>query len=120
MPGRGTRQLGGLLPLGDVGGGPGVVRDLAEVAEPLGYDFLEAPDHVLGVNAASRPGWDRNTSKDLFHDPFVLFGYLSGCTTRLGFSTGGLLLPEPQTGLAATPAPCPPFRSVPPFRLPLR
>ena len=24
----------------------------------MGYDFLEAPDHVLGVNAASRPDWD--------------------------------------------------------------
>src|SRR5260370_36332678 len=104
MPGRGTRQLGGLLPLGDVGGGPGVVRDLAEVAEPLGYDFLEAPDHVLGVNAASRPGWDRNTSADLFHDPFVLFGFLAGCTSKLGFSTGVLILAQRQTVLVAKQA----------------
>jgi probable F420-dependent oxidoreductase len=99
-------QLGALLPLGDIGGDPGVVRDFAQMAETIGYDFLEAPDHVLGVNAASRPGWDRNTSEDLFHDPFVLFGYLAGCTTRLGFSTGVLILPQRQTALVAKQAAC--------------
>jgi probable F420-dependent oxidoreductase len=97
-------QLGALLPLGDIGGDPRVVREFAQTAENIGYDFLEAPDHVLGVNAASRPGWDRNTSEDLFHDPFVLFGYLAGCTTRLGFSTGVLILPQRQTVLVAKQA----------------
>jgi probable F420-dependent oxidoreductase len=99
-------QLGALMPLGDIGGDPAVVRDYAQAAEEMGYDFLEAPDHVLGVNAASRPGWDRNTSKDLFHDPFVLFGYLAGCTRKLGFSTGVLILPQRQTVLVAKQAAC--------------
>jgi probable F420-dependent oxidoreductase len=99
-------ELGVLLPLGDIGGEPAAVREFAEQAEALGYDFIEAPDHVLGVNAASRPGWDRNTSKDLFHDPFVLFGYLAGCTERLGFSTGVLILPQRQTVLVAKQAAC--------------
>jgi probable F420-dependent oxidoreductase len=97
-------QLGALLPLGDIGGEPEMVREFAQTAEAIGYDFLEAPDHVLGVNAASRPGWDRNTSEDLFHDPFVLFGYLAGCTTKLGFSTGVLILPQRQTVLVAKQA----------------
>jgi probable F420-dependent oxidoreductase len=97
-------QLGALLPLGDIGGEPRVVREFAQTAEDIGYDFLEAPDHVLGVNAASRPGWDRNTSEDLFHDPFVLFGYLAGCTAKLGFSTGVLILPQRQTVLVAKQA----------------
>ena len=72
----------------------------------MGYDFLEAPDHVLGVNAASRPDWDmsRNTSQDLFHDPFVLFGFLAGCTSKLGFSTGVLILSQRQTVLVAKQA----------------
>jgi probable F420-dependent oxidoreductase len=99
-------QLGALLPLGDVGGAPAVVKEYAQTAEAIGYDFVEAPDHVLGVNAASRPGWDRNTSEDLFHDPFVLFGYLAGCTTKLGFSTGVLILPQRQTALVAKQAAC--------------
>ncbi len=99
-------QLGALVPLGDIGGDPVVVRDYAQQMEGMGYDFVEAPDHVLGVNAASRPGWDRNDNEDLFHDPFVLGGYLAGCTSRLGFSTGVLILPQRQTVLVAKQAAC--------------
>jgi probable F420-dependent oxidoreductase len=99
-------QLGALLPLGDIGGDPAVVREYAQAAEIIGFDFIEAPDHVLGVNAASRPGWDRNSSEDLFHDPFVLFGYLAGCTTKLGFASGVLILPQRQTALVAKQAAC--------------
>ena len=99
-------QLGSLLPLGDIGGAPSAVREYAQGAEAIGYHFVEAPDHVLGVNAASRPGWDRNTSEDLFHDPFVLFGYLAGCTRGLGFSTGVLILPQRQAVLVAKQAAC--------------
>ncbi len=80
-------QLGTLLPLGDIGGDPSVVRDYAQGLEALGIDFLEAPDHVLGVNAVSRPDWDlsRNTSADLFHDPFVLFGFSPAAPPGLAF-----------------------------------
>ncbi|HJU20115.1 MAG TPA: LLM class F420-dependent oxidoreductase [Stellaceae bacterium] len=99
-------QLGTLLPLGDIGGDPAVIREYAQKAEAIGYDFVEAPDHVVGVNAASRPGWDRNTSRDLFHDPFVLFGFLAGASTRLGFATGVLILPQRQTVLVAKQAAC--------------
>lgn len=99
-------QVGALIPLGDIGGDPATVRDYAQQAESLGYDFIEAPDHVLGVNTASRPDWEqgRNTSEDLFHDPFVLFGFLAGCTQKLGFSTGVLILPQRQTVLVAKQA----------------
>ncbi len=83
-----------------------MVRDYAQQMEGMGYDFVEAPDHVLGVNAASRPGWDRNDNDDLFHDPFVLGGYLAGCTQKLGFSTGVLILPQRQTVLVAKQAAC--------------
>jgi len=99
-------QLGSLLPLGDIGGEPTTMREYAEAAEGIGFDFIEAPDHVLGVNAASRPGWDRNTSADLFHDPFVLFGYLAGVTKKLGFSTGVLILAQRQAALVAKQAAC--------------
>ncbi|HEY1931273.1 MAG TPA: LLM class F420-dependent oxidoreductase [Acetobacteraceae bacterium] len=97
-------QIGALMPLGDIGGDPATVREYAQTMETIGYDFIEAPDHVLGVNAASRPGWDRNDNDDLFHDPFVLFGFLAGCTTQIGFSTGVLILPQRQTVLVAKQA----------------
>jgi len=68
---------------------------------------LSAPDHVLGVNAASRPQWgDRNTSADLFQDPFVLFGFLAGCTRAIGFSTQVLILAQRQAVLVAKQAAC--------------
>src|SRR3974377_2475963 len=98
-------QLGTLLPLGDIGGQPAIVREYAQGAEMIGYDFVEAPDHVLGASEATAPEPGR-TGAGLFHDPFVLFGYLAGCTTKLGFSTGVLILPQRQTVLVAKQAPC--------------
>ena len=98
-------KLGIALPLIDIGGDPATVRDFAQAAEALGYDHLGAPDHVLGVNVATRPDWgQRNTSKDFFHDPFVLFGFLSACTTTIGFSTQVMILPQRQTALVAKQA----------------
>jgi probable F420-dependent oxidoreductase len=106
MAGTTGLQFGATLPLVDTGGDAETVRRFAQAAEGLGYHHLAAPDHVLGVNAASRPDWDpgRNTSKDLFHDPFVMFGYLAGCTDRIGFSTQVLILPQRQTALVAKQA----------------
>ena len=98
-------KLGVTLPLTDIGGDPATVRLFAQAAEAAGYDHLAAPDHVLGVNATVRPNWGaRNTSADLFHDPFVLFGFLSACTTRIGFSTEVLILAQRQTVLVAKQA----------------
>ncbi len=98
-------KLGIALPLVDVQGDPATVRDFAQAAEGLGYHHLGAPDHVLGVNVASRPDWGaRNTSKDCFHDPFVLFGFLSACTKKIEFSTQVMILPQRQTALVAKQA----------------
>src|SRR5271167_2944086 len=56
-------KLGVGLPLSDIGGEPTTVRLFAQAAEAAGYDHLAAPDHVLGVNVASRPGGGaRNTA----------------------------------------------------------
>ena len=98
-------KLGITLPLVDIGGDPATVRDFAQAAEGLGYDGLGAPDHVLGVNVASRPDWgQRNTSADLFHDPFVLFGFLAGVTKTIEFSTQVMILAQRQTALVAKQA----------------
>ena len=99
-------RLGVMLPLSDIGGEPQVVRDFALAAEEMGYTNLGLADHVLGVNAASRPDWgDRNTSADLFHDPFVCFGFLAGlCRPTTEFSTQVLILAQRQAVLVAKQA----------------
>ena len=98
-------KLGITLPTIDLQGEPATVRDFAQAAEGLGYHHLGAPDHVLGVNVASRPDWGtRNTSKDCMHDPFVLFAFLAGCTRRIGFSTQVLILAQRQAVLVAKQA----------------
>ncbi|MCP5151854.1 MAG: LLM class F420-dependent oxidoreductase [Ectothiorhodospiraceae bacterium] len=101
-------QLGAVAPIGDIGGDPDVVRDYALGLEAIGYDFVEVTDHVLGVNTASRPDWpaDRNTSRDYFHDPFVILTYITAVAPRLGLSTGVLILPQRQTALVAKQAAC--------------
>jgi alkanesulfonate monooxygenase SsuD/methylene tetrahydromethanopterin reductase-like flavin-dependent oxidoreductase (luciferase family) len=83
--------VGALVPFHDTGGDSDTVREYAQALEAAGYDFLAAPDHVLGANVASRPGWDldRNTSQDLFHDPFVLLSYVSGVAPKRRGSKAG-------------------------------
>jgi alkanesulfonate monooxygenase SsuD/methylene tetrahydromethanopterin reductase-like flavin-dependent oxidoreductase (luciferase family) len=49
-------------------------------------------------------GANRNTSADLFHDPFVLFGFLAGCTQAIEFSTQVLILAQRQAVLVAKQA----------------
>ena len=82
-------RLGVMLPLGDIGGEPNVLRDFSLAAEEMGYTNLGLPDHVLGANVATHPEVvGRNTSADLFHDPFVAFGFLAAvCRTTTEFST---------------------------------
>ena len=98
-------QLGTLIPFGDIGGDPAVLREYAQAAEAIGYDFIEAPDHVLGQNPAGQSAGER-IADGLYHDPFVLFGYLAGICPKLGFSTGVLILPQRQTVLVAKQAAC--------------
>ena len=64
-----------------------------------------AYDHVLGASTATRPDWTGPyTSETLFHEPFVLYGYLAGLTKTLELVTGILILPQRQTALVAKQA----------------
>jgi probable F420-dependent oxidoreductase len=99
-------RLGVMLPLSDIGGDAATIREFAGAAEDMGYTNLGLPDHVLGVNVASRPDWgERNTSADLFHDPFVCFAYLAAvCRPTTEFSTQVLILAQRQAALVAKQA----------------
>ena len=98
-------KLGAIFPQTEIGADPAAVRDYAQAVEALGYDHLIAFDHVLGANAASRPGWSgAYQHTDSFHEPFALFGYLAAYTERIGLVTGVLILPQRQTALVAKQA----------------
>src|ERR1700676_4088608 len=98
-------QLGASLPVVDIGTGPTAVRDYAQAAEGLGYAHLLAPDHVLGANPAADYGGRRvGTTATAYHDPFVLFGFLAGCTKQIGFASGVLILAQRQAALVAKQA----------------
>src|SRR3954465_9320919 len=102
----GRMKLGVALPIVDIGGEPDAIREFAQAAEAIGYHGLAAPDHVLGVNVASPPGWTqaRARSPDLYPDPFAPLGFLAGVTKITDFSTQVLILPQRQTALVAKQA----------------
>ena len=98
-------QLGAIFPQTEIGADPVAVRDYAQAAEGLGYKHLLVFDHVLGADTSKRQGWERPySSVDMFHEPFVLFGYLGALTEKLEFVTGVLILGQRQTALVAKQA----------------
>ena len=98
-------QLGAIFPQTEIGADPAGVRDFAQAAESMGYEHLLVFDHVLGADASNRDGWDGFYSHtDMFHEPFVLFGYLAGLTKNIEFTTGVLILGQRQTALVAKQA----------------
>lgn len=96
-------KIGVTLPQTEIGADPRGVVEFTRAAEDLGYDFLLAYDHVLGVVPRS-PDWSGYTHKDMFHEIFVLFGYLASITRRLELVTGVLVLPQRGTALVAKQA----------------
>ena len=100
-------KLGAVFPQTEIGADPDDVARFATTAEELGYNHLVAYDHVLGANTASRPDWQGPyTSHSMFHEPFVLFGYLAGVTSTLELVTAVIILPQRQTALVAKQAAC--------------
>jgi probable F420-dependent oxidoreductase len=103
-------KLGVVFPQTEIGSDPAAVRDYAQAVEGAGYNHLLVFDHVLGAlperfegaNVGfSRPPY---TNESLFHEPFVLFGYLGALTQKLELVTGVLILPQRQTALVAKQA----------------
>ena len=98
-------QLGAIFPQTEIGADPIAVRDFAQAAEAMGYEHLLVFDHVLGADPSKRESWERPYShSDMFHEPFVLFGYLAGVTDKIQMTTGVLILGQRQTALVAKQA----------------
>ncbi len=96
-------QIGVTFPQTEIGADPVVIRDYAQAVEGLGYSHLVTFDHVLGADPTHRPGWQGYTHRHMFHEPFVLFGYLAALT-RLELVTAVIILPQRQTVLVAKQA----------------
>lgn len=105
-------RIGVVFPQYEIGADPSAIRDFAQAVESIGYSHLVTYEHVLGASTQYHPDWQRPygdshrayTDKDMFHEPFVLFGYLSAVTQRIELVTGILILPQRQTVLVAKQA----------------
>jgi len=84
---------------------PSAVKDFAQTVEGLGLSHVVAYDHVLGASPDRPGGWKGPyTHESSFLEPISLFSFMAAHTTRLGFLTGILILPQRQTALVAKQA----------------
>jgi probable F420-dependent oxidoreductase len=96
-------QIGVTFPQNEIGADPAAIRDYIQAVEGFGYRHLVIYDHVLGADPEHRSDWHGYTYKDLFHEPFVLFGYLAAIS-QLELVTAVIILPQRQTALVAKQA----------------
>jgi probable F420-dependent oxidoreductase len=98
-------DVGVVFPQTEIGNDPGAIRAFGQSVEEMRYTHLLAFDHVLGANPERPGGWQGPyTYRHAFHEPFVLFGFLAAATTRIGFASGIIILPQRQTALVAKQA----------------
>jgi probable F420-dependent oxidoreductase len=98
-------RYGVVFPQIEFGNDVSAIRDYAQTAEALGYDYLLAYDHVLGAHPDRTPKLTGPyTDQHPFHEPMVFFGFLAAVTTKLELVTGILILPQRPTALVAKQA----------------
>jgi probable F420-dependent oxidoreductase len=97
-------QIGVVYPQTEIATDVSAVRAYAARVEQLGYRHILVYDHVVGADPAVHAGWsgpyDMNTT---FHEPFVLYGFLSAITS-LELVTGVIISAQRQTALLAKQA----------------
>src|SRR5437762_4149616 len=98
-------QVGAVFPQLEIGTDPDAIARYARTVEQLGYDHLVIFDHVLGADSNRPGGWTGvYDHRSMFHEPFVLYGYLAAITARLKLATAVIVLPQRQTALVAKQA----------------
>jgi probable F420-dependent oxidoreductase len=97
-------RIGVVLPQTEIGPSVAAVRAYGLGVEELGFQHVLAYDHVVGADPDVHAPWSGPYDVDTqFHEPFVLFGFLAGCTT-LELVTGIVILPQRPTALVAKQA----------------
>ncbi len=98
-------QVGAVFPQLEIGQDPEAIATYARAIEALRYDHIVIFDHVLGADSGRTEGWTGvYDHRSMFHEPFALYGYLAGITTRLRLATAVIVLPQRQTALVAKQA----------------
>ena len=104
-------MLGTNLPEHLIGTDTGALAEFLAALEDLGYGYITVGDHVLGADLSVRPDWRPYFGQESvydqhmpWHEPFVLFGFLSHLTRTLEMCTGILISPQRQTALLAKQA----------------
>ncbi len=98
-------RIGIVFPQFEIGLEATNIRDFAQAAEDLGYQHLTSFDQIIGLDRHSRPDWPYvHDAEDMFHEVFVMFGYLAAVTSRIELTTGILVAPMRGTALIAKQA----------------
>ncbi|MGZ0190062.1 MAG: TIGR03619 family F420-dependent LLM class oxidoreductase, partial [Alphaproteobacteria bacterium] len=98
-------QFGAFFPTRDMPSDRTAIRDWAQAAEEIGFDYIEVSDHVLGADRDALPNFKGPYDiDDPFHEIFVTLGFLAAVTEKVGLATGVLVLPQRQTALVAKQA----------------
>jgi probable F420-dependent oxidoreductase len=104
-------KLGTNLPEHLIGTDHSALAEFLLALEEMGYHYITVGDHVVGADLSVRPEWRPYFGKRplydhqmRWHEPMVLFGYLTAITRTIEFSTGILISPQRQTALLAKQA----------------
>ena len=98
-------KLGAYFPLREVGLDFTRVPWYLKATEDAGFNHVRFGVHDIGAGVDNRPNWEGIYDSNMpWHEPFVLFGWMSNFTEKLEFATGTLTLPQRQTALVAKQA----------------
>jgi probable F420-dependent oxidoreductase len=89
-------KIGVTFPQWAIKSDPIAIRDFAQEAEGLGYDYILLYDAVVTTKNAEHP--------ENWHEPFTTMAYMAGATTNIEFAAGVVVLPSRQTVLVAKQA----------------
>ena len=95
-------KLNAWFPSVQIGNDPKAIRDWAQAAEDLGYEYIEY--QIMFLAPLRGNGWTpRYDAFDPFLKPTTM-AYLAATTKNIKLSSGVLILPQRQTGVVAKQA----------------
>jgi probable F420-dependent oxidoreductase len=98
-------KIGVVFPQNEIGADPAGIRAYAEGVQELGFDHILVYDHVLGADATVHTHLaGPYRTEHMFHEIFVLLGYLAAVVPGLELVTGVVIAPQRQTALLAKQA----------------